>query len=180
MGDACGNQLRHGAEFNTTRCRGNVQWQQRGGRICLLARCGHGANSRPHTLSVTFTPTDTTDYTTATQTVQINVTQATPTITWATPAAITYGTALSTTQLDASATFKGNNVAGTFAYSPAAGTVLTAGPHTLSVTFTPTDTTDYTTATQTTTITVTGAVLTITANNATRVTEQPTRRFPAQ
>ena len=38
------------------------------------------------------------------------------------PAAITYGTALSAAQLDASA-----SVPGTFAYSPAAGTVLTAG-----------------------------------------------------
>lgn len=45
-----------------------------------------------------------------------------PTITWPAPAAITYGTALSAAQLDASA-----SVPGTFAYSPAAGTVLTAG-----------------------------------------------------
>ena len=76
---------------------------------------------------------DTTDYTTATDTVQLIVKQATPTITWATPASITYGTALCSTQLDATA-----NVAGTFAYSPAAGTVLKAGTQTLSVTFTPT------------------------------------------
>ena len=76
---------------------------------------------------------------TATGTLTIN--QATPTITWATPAAITYGTALSAAQLDASST-----VAGTFAYTPTSGTVLGAGSQTLSVTFTPTDTTDYTTA----------------------------------
>ena len=44
---------------------------------------------------------------------------------------------------------------GTFAYTPAAGTVLDAGSQTLSVTFTPTDTTDYTTATATATINVT-------------------------
>ena len=44
---------------------------------------------------------------------------------------------------------------GTFAYTPAAGTVLDAGNgQTLSVTFTPTDTTDYTTATATATINV--------------------------
>ena len=36
------------------------------------------------------------------------------------------------------------NVPGTFAYSPPLGTVLGAGTQTLSVTFTPTDTTDYT------------------------------------
>ena len=73
----------------------------------------------------------------------------TPTIIWATPAAIPYGTALSGTQLDASST-----VAGTFAYTPAAGTVLAAGTQTLSVTLTPTDTTDYTTATAIVSLTV--------------------------
>ncbi len=109
-------------------------------------------------LSVTFTPTDTTDYTTATQTVSLTVNKATPTITWATPAAITYGTALSATQLNATS----GGVAGTFVYTPAAGTVLTAGSQTLSVTFTPTDTTDYTTATQTVSLTVNKATPTIT------------------
>ncbi len=101
-------------------------------------------------LAVTFTPTDTTDYNSATKTVSLTVTKATPTITWATPAAITYGTALSATQLNASA----GGVAGTFAYTPASGTVLTAGTQTLSVTFTPTDTTDYNLATQTVSLTV--------------------------
>ncbi len=103
----------------------------------------------PHTLSVTLTPTDTTDYTTATKTVSLTVNQAAPAISWTVPAAITYGTALSGTQLNASST-----VAGTFAYTPPSGTVLTAGPHTLSVTLTPTDATDYTTATQTVSLTV--------------------------
>ena len=79
----------------------------------------------------------------------LEVNKATPVITWATPAAIPYGTALSGTQLDASA-----SVGGTFVYSPAAGAILTAGTHTLSVTFTPTDTTDYNTATATVTLTV--------------------------
>jgi hypothetical protein len=73
-----------------------------------------------------------------------------PTITWSAPAAITFGSALSSTQLNASA-----SVPGTFVYTPAAGTVLQAGVNrTLSVTFTPTDTTDYTTASASTTITV--------------------------
>jgi hypothetical protein len=109
------------------------------------------------TLSVTFTPTDTTDYTTATKTVQITVTQATPVITWANPASITYGTALSATQLNATA-----SVAGSFAYTPAAGSIPAAGTDSLSVTFTPTDTTDYTTATKTVQITVTQATPVIT------------------
>jgi len=77
------------------------------------------------------------------------VSKVTPTISWTAPSSITYGTALSATQLDASST-----VAGTFAYTPASGTVLTAGAHTLSVTLTPTDTTDYTTATTTVSLTV--------------------------
>ena len=93
-------------------------------------------------LSVTFTPTDTTHYTTAMATVQLVVNQATPTIAWATPAPITFGTALGGAQLNASA-----NVAGSFAYSPAAGAVLSAGSQTLSVTFTPSDTVNYSAAT---------------------------------
>jgi len=108
------------------------------------------------TLSVTFTPTDTTDYSTMIQSVQLVVSPATPTITWATPAAITYGTALSGTQLDASA-----NTSGVFVYAPVSGTVLGAGTQNLSVTFTPTDTTDYTTATGSTTLTITPATLTV-------------------
>ena len=103
-----------------------------------------------HPLSVTFTPTDSTDYTTATATVSLTVNQVTPILTWATPAAITYGTALSAAQLNASS----GGIAGTLTYSPAAGTILTAGAHPLSVTFTPTDSTDYATSTATVNITV--------------------------
>ena len=74
------------------------------------------------TLSVLFTPTDTNDYTTASAKALINVLQATPTITWANPANIAYGTPLGAAQLDATA-----SVPGTFTYTPAAGTVLSAG-----------------------------------------------------
>src|SRR5208282_5783109 len=88
----------------------------------------------------------------ATPTETLAVNKATPTITWATPSAITYGTPLSPTQLNATA-----SVAGTFVYSPASGTVLGAGSQTLSVTFTPIDTTDYNTATATVTLVVTAA-----------------------
>jgi RHS repeat-associated protein len=106
-----------------------------------------GAGS--HTLSVVFTPTDTTDYTSASASVSLTVNKATPVVSWTAPAAITYGTALSSTQLNATA-----NVPGTFAYTPAAGTILAAGAHTLSVVFTPTDTTDYTSATASVSLTV--------------------------
>ena len=85
--------------------------------------------------------------------------QLTPAINWPIPAAITYGEPLSATQLDAKST-----VAGTFTYSPAAGTVLGAGTQTLSANFTPTDTTDYTTpATTTVRLTVNPAPVTATA-----------------
>ena len=83
--------------------------------VMSLAGCGGSTNGAPQPIQKT-----------------------TPTITWPTPAAITYGAALSSTQLDATA-----SVAGSFVYNPLAGTVPTAGTQTLSVTFTPTDTTDY-------------------------------------
>src|SRR6185369_11522759 len=114
-----------------------------------------GANQ---TLSVTFTPTDAANYMGATATTTISVLKASATISWTTPADITYGTALSATQLNATA-----NVPGTFVYTPVAGTVLNAGANqTLSVTFTPTDAANYSGATATTTITVLKASTTIT------------------
>jgi hypothetical protein len=80
---------------------------------------------------------------------------AVPVITWPPHAAIKFGSALSAAELDATASFLGTSVPGTFVYSPPAGTVLLPGANqTLSVAFTPTDTTDYTSATGTTTITV--------------------------
>ena len=103
------------------------------------------------------------DYSAAPQVTQsVVVNKATPTISWTTPAAITYGTALGGTQLNATS----GGVAGTFVYSPASGTVLGAGPQTLSVTFTPTDSTDYNSASDTTSLTVNKAtgVFTITSS----------------
>ena len=127
------------------------------------------------TLSVAFMPTDTIDYTPTTASATINVNQATPIITWANPADITYGTALSATQLDAAAAWtvagvKGS-VAGTFTYTPAAGTVLPAGAgQALSVTFTPTDSTDYASITAPATINVDKATPTITWANPADIT----------
>jgi hypothetical protein len=81
----------------------------------------------------------------------LTITQATPTITWVNPSAITYGTVLSTTQLDATASWKVGgktvNVPGRFVYNPAAGTILGAGNNqALSTSFMPTDISDYTNA----------------------------------
>jgi hypothetical protein len=117
------------------------------------------------TLSVTFTPNNTADYTSASASVTVQVNQATPKITWAKPAAIAYGTALSATQLDATA-----SVPGSFVYSPAAGTILTAGAQTLSATFTPTDTLDYTAVTDSVTLTVDKAAPTLTWSTPAAIT----------
>ena len=78
------------------------------------------------------------------------MTPATPTVTWADPAGIASGTPLSSARLDATA-----NVPGTFADSPAAGTVLGVGNNqALSATFVPTDSTDYRGVSATATINV--------------------------
>jgi hypothetical protein len=94
----------------------------------------------------------------------LTVSKATPTITWNNPANIVYGTALSATQLNATA-----SVPGSFVYTPAAGTVLHAGNgQTLHAAFTPTDTTNYNTAAQDVSINVTKATLTVKADDKSR------------
>ncbi|MGA2750844.1 MAG: leucine-rich repeat protein, partial [Verrucomicrobiota bacterium] len=61
-------------------------------------------------------------------------------VSWPTPAAITYGTALNSTQLNATNVI---GVPGNYAYSPTNGSVLNVGTNTLSVIFTPSDTNEY-------------------------------------
>jgi FG-GAP-like repeat len=75
------------------------------------------------------------------------VNQTVPTLSWPTPASITYGTALSTMATA--------SVPGTFAYNPALNTILPLGTDTLTATFTPTDIFDYSGASVTQSITVT-------------------------
>ena len=125
------------------------------------------------TLSVTFTPTDAADYTSATASVSLNVLPATPAIAWSNPADITYGTALGDAQLDAT-----SPIPGSFSYSPAAGTVLAAGSgQTLSVTFTPTDAADYGSATAIVSLNVLPAVLTVRAADASAAYGAPLPAF---
>jgi len=111
-----------------------------------------------HTLSVTFTPSST-NYTAATATALITITQAVTKLTWVpNPATIVYGIALSAAQLDAAAaTLNTASVPGTYTYTPATAAVLVVGTHTLNVTFTPTDTLDFSAASASTSITVTQA-----------------------
>ena len=119
---------------------------------------------------MTFTPTDTANYTTATATTSITVLQGILDINWPPPGDVTYGTPLGDAQLNAgttgtnalrgtTTTLSGSMVmaasglqaattasvvaAGTFTYQPPAGTILNAGTHTLTVTFTPQDRDNY-------------------------------------
>jgi hypothetical protein len=91
-----------------------------------------------HTLSVTFVPEDKANYTTAQATVSVTVAKTVPNVEWASPSPIPCGTPLGAAQLNASA-----SIPGTFEYSPAAGELLSAGSHTLSAIFIPSDGTSY-------------------------------------
>ncbi|HVN93617.1 MAG TPA: AAA family ATPase [Terracidiphilus sp.] len=102
-----------------------------------------------HSLWVTFTPADPTRCSPQQASVTISVSKSAPAISWRTPAKVVYGTALDETQLNATAP-----VPGKFEYSPAAGEVLPPGTHTLSVTFTPADTANYSAAQATVTLAV--------------------------
>ncbi len=98
-----------------------------------------------------------------------------PVITWANPANITYGTALSGTQLNATA-----NLPGTFVYTPSASTVLSAGnAQELHVTFTPDDNVNYTAVQKTVLINVSKASLTIRADDKTKLAGSPLPTFTA-
>jgi hypothetical protein len=116
--------------------------------------------------SVTFTPTDTTDYNTITTSVSVTVNKGTPMVIWMNPAAITYGVALGTNQLNATTSIPSGN----FDYTPALGTVLNAGTNTLTTVFTPASSQkgNYNGATNNVSLVVSNAVLTVTANDASR------------
>lgn len=99
--------------------------------------------------------------------------KATPIIVWTNPAAIVYGTPLTSEQLGATA-----NVPGTFSYNPPAGSVLGAGAYqTLTVIFLPTDSTNYAATKATVTLSVSPALLTVRANKATRRYGDPNPMF---
>ena len=115
-----------------------------------------------HRLSVTFTPTDKLNYTTAEAAVSLTVKEKLPSdITWLAPSAIRYGAALSADQLNATA-----SVPGRLVYTPSAGHVLPPGRYTLAVSFTPTDTEKFTTAQATVELEVEGAPAPAPAPNA--------------
>jgi hypothetical protein len=107
----------------------------------------------PNSESVTFNPTDSIDYTTATTSVSVNVIKATQTITWPTATPITYGAALSTSSFIGGS----SSVGGTFTWTNPTY-VPAAGAPSESVTFTPSDQTEYTTVTHPVSITVAKAL----------------------
>ena len=142
------------------------------GSIVYTPAAGTVLGAGTHALSVTFTPDDAANYERAVDAASLVVGKATPVITWSNPSAIAYGTALGGTQLNAAA-----NVAGSFVYTPPAGTVLGAGTHALATTFTPADAANYNNATAGRSITVNPVPLTVATNNATKVYGQALPAF---
>jgi hypothetical protein len=95
----------------------------------------------------------------------LTIAKATPIVAWAEPADINYGTALSTRELDATA-----SVPGVFTYGLTAGAILDAGQgQVLVATFTPTDTADYSIVPVSTTLNVLKATPVITWANPTDI-----------
>src|ERR1019366_2849418 len=100
--------------------------------------------------SVTYTPTDTTNYNTATGSASVTVAKADPNVTtWPTASGITYGQTLASSTLSGGAA----TPAGSFAFTTPS-TAPGAGTASQSVTYTPTDTTNYNTATGSASVTV--------------------------
>jgi len=113
---------------------------------------------------VTFSPTDTSLYNATDVSVSVTVSKATPSVTWPTAAAITYGDALS------SATLSGGSTNGSFAFTspttvPAAGVAQS-----IEMTFTPTDATNYNVLRQNVVVTVNKADASVTWPTANAIT----------
>ncbi len=127
-----------------------------------------GAGS--YTLGVTFTPTDAIAYTTRSANVSFTVNKGAPTLNWPEPATIAFGTSLNAI-LNATAKYGSTTLPGVFTYTATstggsastvtASTILAAASYTLSVSFTPTDSADYTTVTGSVILTVSKDTTTI-------------------
>ncbi|MGB6686235.1 MAG: hypothetical protein WBE76_00160 [Terracidiphilus sp.] len=119
------------------------------GEFVYQPAAGEVLEAGMHSLSVTFTPADGANYTTAEASVTVTVATQTPALQWPEPDPIVYGAALGSAQLNAT-----SSAPGEFVYQPAAGEVLAAGTHTVTVTFIPEDGTHFSTAQASVTITV--------------------------
>jgi hypothetical protein len=142
--------ITHGAALSATQLNATAAVP---GSLMFKPAAGEILPPGVHELSVIFTPTDTLNYKTVSAVTSITVAEKLSTvITWAAPSQISYGTALSDLQLNATA-----SIPGTFIYTPCAGNVLAPGRYTLSATFTPSDTETYATAQATVVLEVQGA-----------------------
>ena len=119
------------------------------GTFVYTPAAGTTLSAGTHALSAAFTPEDAANYSNSTIETTIAVAKATTSVSWPEPPGIVYGTPLGASQLNATA-----SVPGTFSYAPAAGAVLDAGVQTLTATFTPDDTANYSGSTATVTVTV--------------------------
>ena len=120
--------------------------------LALTLTYGGASTSPTNAGSYTVVATITDPNYTGTSSGTLVIAKATPVITWNNPASITAGTAISATQLNATA-----SVPGTFQYAPPIGTALNGGQNQpLLAVFTPTDISNYNQASATVNITVTG------------------------
>ena len=137
-------------------------------RHVYLYHVEHPAGRGTASQSVTYTPTDTADYNTATGSVSVLVNKGAPTITTEPSAsAITYPQTLASSTLTGGV---GSPAGGTFTFTTSS-TQPGAGTASQSVTYTPTDTADYNTATGSVSVLVNKGAPTITTEpSAMRIT----------
>jgi hypothetical protein len=145
---------------------------------CVLALNGTGTTTcsasvtpqhvatNPHSITATYSANSV--HGASSGNANLAVTAGTPTITWANPSDITYGDPLGSTQLNATATYLGNPLTGTFTYTPAAGTILAAGTHMLHADFTPDNASDYATQSADVSINVQPKQASVTPNAASK------------
>jgi hypothetical protein len=146
---------------------GSLAGIRNGDNITVTYSCAATTNSPTGNYAIIPTLIDPanrqTNYTLSVSNGVLAIAAAAPLVSWTNPAPITYGAALGSNQLNASA-----NVPGSFAYTPSNGMVLNSGTNTLSVAFAPVDSANYSGATNSATLVVSPAPLIVTASNATR------------
>ena len=116
-----------------------------------------------HALSVKFTPSDIMNYCPVSSETIITVRKKQLTLSWKDPESIFFGTELSDIQLNAICT---SDIDGDYEFKPGYGTVLEGGVHTLSVTFTPLDSANFSIVEQVVTIHVHPAPVTLIAEES--------------
>jgi hypothetical protein len=133
-------------------------------------------------IGVTFKPNDATDFVSVQTNVTVTVTPATPKVAL-NQVIISFGTPLDNSQLSGTATAMVggvlSSVAGTFAYTTAAGTVLSVGTYNLAVTFTPADGTDFTTVATFVQVVVTQPTTTVPVNTSAGLTDGSSQAIEA-